>query len=131
MQLDISFCAKTNFEILFEEQHFDVDQSSQCLTINYKPKFQTRYNLIVRCSNPMIRSNHVEITKLQFDNFWCLEGNKVAIAKNVYDIKYMEYAKIHNIEIDYTVENNNLLFFTGNLVYTFYHPITDFIHALH
>ena len=131
MQLEIFFNAGTEFEILFNEQHFNVSAGSESLRIDYHNEYKKLYDIIIKCNNTEVLTKNIEITKIIFDNFWVLDNHRVAIAKNLYDSRYVDYANKNNIDIDYNVHNNNLLFFTGELVYTFYHPIWKFIHALH
>jgi hypothetical protein len=131
MQLEVFFKADVEFEIIFEDQHIFVPASDSSLVIAYDHKYRKPYELIIRCNNPRILDRNIEITKIMFDDFWQLEGNRTAIAKNVYDEHYISYAKNKIIDINYNVTNNNIMFFTGELRYKFYHPITDFIHALH
>ena len=130
MQLEIFFNAEIDFKLTFETQQFDMAAGIYSKIIEYIPMYDygKQYNLSVSCHDPLICTKNVKITKIIFDEFWELEGTKVAIGKNVYSNNYIPSSAS---SIDYTVNDNNVLFFTGELIYTFYHPIQDFIHALH
>jgi len=131
MNLEISYSKTTiDLEIILNDVEYSAPAGSTSLVIEYYPVLRQPNTLQIRCYNPEIIKYPVQITKIMFDNFWCLEGNRTMIARNLYSVKYIDYAKENNLFIDHNVNDNNNLFFMGDLIYSFYHPIQEFIHEI-
>ena len=127
MDLEIYYHAPVGFNLLFEDQIISIEKDSVYQKIIYCPEFK-EYKLRVQCNNIDVTSSPIEIKRLVFDNFWELSGEKIARGHNIYDDSYKKYAKNHGIEIVEPVIDNHWLFFTGELVFTFFHPIHEYIH---
>ena len=120
MNLKISVNAGTPFYVRFLKQINHYDAGEHVVSFDYDSDFNTEYDFYVGTVDTSVSSKNIEVTKIEFDNFWQLSGNKVCIGENIY------FAKDNN---NLPVTDNNLLFFAGELKFSFYHPIYKFIHA--
>jgi hypothetical protein len=123
MEIDVYYTTQIDFEIRFDNQIIKVAAGDFHTKIVYTPKFNQVYNLELCCDTSAVIDHPVKVTKIIFDNFWIKENERVAFGKNVYSTAYLEYAKLKNIAVDLSVNDNHILFFMGKLVYSFSHPI--------
>lgn len=126
MYLEIYYHAPIGFNIKFEDQLIYITKNSNYQKINYIPEIK-EYNLRFCCDDIAVTNNPVVIETIVFDNFWRISGEEIARGRNVYTEEYKKYAVDNSISIDYSVVNNHQLFFTGELIYTFSHPIYKYV----
>ena len=126
MDLEIYYHAPIGFNIKFEDQLIAITKNSNYQKISYIPEIR-EYNLRFFCFDIAVTNNPVVIETIVFDNFWRISGEKIARGRNVYTEEYKKYAVDNSLYIDYSVANNNQLFFTGVLIYTFSHPIYKYV----
>jgi hypothetical protein len=130
MKLEIFYSAGTDFNIFFDNQTVSVKSGTGSHVFDYQPNYDKIYSIRINCDNTKIMSHPVEITMIIFDEFWRVTGNKLGIGKNIYHSNFVNYANINSIKVDYSVTDNHILFFMGDLIFEFFHPIRDFIHAI-
>jgi len=127
MNLDLYFSAGVDFEVIFENQVFNISKDTDSIRISYDPEFDKIFKLRLRSDNPRITEQPVVVNKIVFDDFWELCGNKIARGQNIYSEHYIEFANSKNITVDYSVVDNHILFFTGELIFSFSHPIHEYL----
>lgn len=125
MHLDVYYSANQDFKIIFEDQEIEVLANSTHTQITYSSKYNYIFTLKIQCFDPNVMRDHIRVDKLVFDDYWTLEGPRLNIGKNVYDTSYLEYTTAHNIPVN-LVNNNCTLFFMGELVFEYTHPIQEF-----
>lgn len=126
MDLEIYYHAPIGFNIKFEDQLIVITKNSNYQKISYVPEIR-EYNLRFCCDNIAIANNPVVVKSIVFDNFWKISGKKIARGRNIYTEDYKKYAVDNNLTIDYSVVDNHQLFFTGELIYTFSHPVYEYV----
>jgi hypothetical protein len=126
MIVSMFFDAGVDFQLLFNGQEdivVDISKDKSVIHIEYNPIYSKSYTLTVSCSDPAVRNNPVVVTQIVFDRYWRQQDGKLASGCNYYDQAHIDWAKDNGVELDYTVMDNQILFFTGKLVFTYTHPI--------
>jgi hypothetical protein len=127
MHLDVLFHTNIEFILNFNDRVIPVNSYDRHIRISYTPDYSLRYRLSFECDNLAVIKNPIQVNKFIFDDFWCVQGKKIAFGKNIYFDSYLQYASQHNLVIDHNVFNNDLLCFTGKLEFSFTHPIYKFL----
>ena len=126
MNLEIYFESPLDFHINFDGQQQQIKAGTDYAKFTYQPEFNKEYNLVICCDNTEIVKHNIEIKRIIFDDYWIIENERVAFGKNTYSDEYVKYAVDQGVPIDYTVNDNHLMFFMGTLSFTFRHPIYKF-----
>lgn len=89
--------------------------------------YNQNVELKISTANKSILSNPLEILSVEFDNFYKLY-NFAFRGKNVYDEFFIDHCETNGIYVE-AQDDNNVLFFTGALVYTMKRPISSMLHV--
>ena len=126
MFFDLYYTSELDFTLRFDDKVFNCKPDENKVRVEYTPIIGKDYLIEICCTNIEVLSKSIVINKLQFDNFWVFEGNKISFGTNTYSQEYLNYVKNKNIDLDLHVSDNNVLFFTGKLIFKFSHPIYKF-----
>lgn len=85
----------------------------------------TDISIGLTCNDLKIHRHPLIVSCLELDNFYQLKTYAFK-GTNVYDQKFLDYSKLHNLYIE-DQSDNNCLFFTGSLVYKISTPLSGMI----
>ena len=125
MDLDIYYSSKHDFQIQFNDRVIPARATDGHVKIEYESNYTHLFTFKIQCFDPKVINDYITVTKIVFDNYWTLVGPRLNIGTNVYSSKYIEYASAHNIPVN-DIDNNSTLFFMGELVFKYTHPIQEF-----
>jgi hypothetical protein len=107
----------------------DIDQTVRVMPghgvsadLEYVPKYGCNYRLFAQTNDPRIITAPSAIVSIGFDRFFTFKSLLIYKGHNVYSDEYIEHCRTNHVTVDTTVNDNNLLFFTGSLDYTITHP---------
>lgn len=90
--------------------------------LEYVPNYGCNYRLFAQTDDLKIATAPSAIVSIGFDKFFTFKSLLIYQGHNVYSAEYIEHCRTNHVSIDTTVDDNNLLFFTGSLDYTITHP---------